>query len=380
MLIDLFVSDLVAGYKEIVTTRQVLLKKWRFDLLRAYTQKRERYAQQLAQREQRKALYQRFLPFAGFVLLVICGAGAWMTLRSLDLACLGMFLMLAAGFGVLAAMGAWLGLSRTPPPPENPVTRTSDEEEESALRRKLFPRLLPLWRQEMAVRIPSEAEVEQLAAETGKWGLIGEFDLIRALEQVVSQDTYLLHSLKPRSGDDMDVVLIGPKGFWYFEVKHWNADFIWHNGSWEIWQFDQTTRNFEPAHVREYPDAQWARMRDEALANLRASGASGAKLLEKFPLLGNIQGGIVFSNPRAGIEIDRAAPFRYGTIEQWAAAYQAAPRLREVTSGRALQLLEVLLKRHQSFYPEAELYSMKDAIQNVIAEVEKGIQAWIEMP
>jgi hypothetical protein len=49
-----------------------------------------------------------------------------------------------------------------------------------------------------------------------------------------------------------------------------------------------------------------------------------------------------------------------------------------MTPGRTLQLLEILLKRHQSFTPEAPLHSMKDALQNVIAEVEAGIQKWIE--
>jgi len=41
-------------------------------------------------------------------------------------------------------------------------------------------------------------------------------------------------------------------------------------------------------------------------------------------------------------------------------------------------LLEPLLKRHQSFYRDAPLHSMKDAIGSVIAEVEQGIQAWID--
>ena len=51
-----------------------------------------------------------------------------------------------------------------------------------------------------------------------------------------------------------------------------------------------------------------------------------------------------------------------------------------MASGRTLQLLEILLKRHQAFYPEVELYSMQDAVAKVIAEVEEGIQAWIEAP
>ena len=250
MLIDLFSSDLVAGYKEIVNARQALLTKWRVELLRAYSKKRDRYNQQLAQREARKAQYERFLPFIGALLLVVCGIGAWMTFRSVDMVCLGMFLMVGTGFGALLALTPWMGLSRTPPPPENPVTRTSQDEDESPLRQRLFPKLVPLWRRELALRIPTEEEAEQMAADTGRWGLIGEFDLIRALEQVVSPDTYILHSLKPTSSDDMDVVVIGPKGFWYFEVKHWNADFVWQGGTWEVWQFDPTTQSFEPVPVQ----------------------------------------------------------------------------------------------------------------------------------
>ena len=127
--------------------------------------------------------------------------------------------------------------------------------------------------------------------------------------------------------------------------------------------------------MREYPDEQWRRMRDEVLAYLEANASS---VLKKAPVIGNIQGGIVFSNPHARVEIDRSAPFRYGTIEQWITAYQAAPRLKDMTPGRTLQLLETLLKRHQSFYPDAPLHSMKDAIPKVLTEVERGIQGWIE--
>jgi hypothetical protein len=375
MLIDLFCSDLIAGYKEIKSARQALIKKWRIELLRAYTKLWDRYTAQLAAQEARKARYQRLLPFLGAALFVVCSIGGWLTLRSVDMACFGMLLTLGSGFGALIGMGVWMGFSQTPTPPENPVSWTSNDEDESPLRQRLFPKLLPLWRREMAIPIPSVQEVDRLAEETGKWGLIGEFDLIRDLERVVSPETYILHSLKPKSGDDMDVVVIGPKGFWYFEVKHWNADFIWQDGQWQVWQFDHTTQDFQPVAMQEYPDAQWARMRDEALINLRTSAGDR---LKKLTVMGEVRGGIVFSNPHANIDIDRSAPFRYGTIEQWIALYQAAPRLRDMSPGRTLQLLELLLKRHQAFYPNAELHSMKDAVVTVIAEVEQGIQAWID--
>ena len=377
MLIDLFSSDLVAGYKEIVVARQALVKRWRFDLLRAYTQKRERYNEQLAQAEARKERYQGFLPFIGVLLAMVCGVGAWLTFRNIELACLGMFLMLGSGFGAILALLPTMGLSRTPPPPENPVTRTSSAEDESPLRQKLFPRLVPLWRRQLALRIPTEQEAEQMAEETQSWSLTGELDLIRELERVASPETYILHSLQITPEDDLDVVVIGPKGVWYFEVKHWNADFIWQEGAWQIWQFDPQSQTPQLITIREYPDAQWTRMRDEAITYLKANAAN---LLKKVPVMGNIQGGIAFSNPHATVEIDRSAPFRYGNIEQWVAAYRAAPRLKDMTAGRTLQLLETLLKRHQSFYPDAPRRSMKDAIPSVIAEVERGIQAWIDNP
>ncbi len=375
MLIDLFITDLIAGYKEIKGARQALLNKWRFELLRAYANQWQRYTWRVAQREARKVTYQRFLPFIGFALFLVCGVGGWLTIKSVDLACLGMLMTLGAGFGVLIALAFWLRLSQPPTPPENPISRTSNDEDESPLRQKLFPKLVPLWRREMAIPIPSIQEADQLAEETGKWGLIGEFDLIREFGRIVTSDTYILQSLKPKSGDDMDVVVIGPKGFWYFEVKHWNAEFVWQNGQWQVWQYDHTTQDFQQVQMQEYPDAQWARMRDETLINLRASAGN---LLKKLPMLGNIQGGIVFSNGNARIEIDRSAPFRYGTIEQWIATYQAAPRLKDMSPGRTLQLVELLLKRHQALYPDAELRSMKDAVARVMADVERGIQTWIE--
>jgi hypothetical protein len=382
MLIDLFSSDLVAGYKEIVTAREALQKKWRFDLLRAYTRQRERYEAQLAWQEANKERYQQqFLPVIGVVLLAVCGVGAWLTFRNLELACLGMFLMLGAGFGALLALTPVMKLSQTLPLPENPVTGTSGEEDESPLRQKLFPDLVPLWQRRMRLRVPDPGDVEQMAAESGRWGLIGELDLVRELERAASPETYILHSLhafQAKANDDMDVVVIGPKGFWYFEVKHWNADFVWQDGAWQVWQFDQETRRPQTVPLREDPDAQWRRMRDEALAVLQATEGSAADLLKKAPVLGNIQGGIVFTHPGARVEIERSAPFRYGNIEQWIATYQAAPRLKGITPGRALQLLEVLLERHRSFHPNVPLHSMKGAVADVIAEAEAGIQQWIE--
>ena len=88
MLIDLFLSDLLAGYKEIKSARQGLIKKWRVELLRAYTRQWDAYTGELARQEARKTRYQRFLPFIGAALFVVCSVGggspcgAWTWLAS----------------------------------------------------------------------------------------------------------------------------------------------------------------------------------------------------------------------------------------------------------------------------------------------------------
>ena len=375
MLIDLFCSDLLAGYRQIRTARQELMKKWRMELLRAYARKWERHAERVARQEARKTQFQSALPYLGAALLLPLGLGAWFVQRGGEQTCLGMFLMLGTGFGVLMGLGGWLKLTTPPEPPENPVSHTK-EDEDTPLRQKLFPDLVPLWRREMALIVPTEEEAHLMAEQSGRWGLIGEFDLVRQLERVVSETTYILQGLQPRTGDDMDVVVIGPKGLWYFEVKHWNARFAWSNGVWEIWHYNHETGDYDQrADLRETPDAQWRRMRDEALANLRAATGD---LLVRRPALGNIRGGIVFSNEHAGVEIQRNAPFAYGSVDQWVATYKSAPRLKEMTPGRTLRLLEVLLKRHQSFYPNAEVHSMKDSVQSVIEYAEEGIREWMD--
>jgi hypothetical protein len=375
LLIDLFCSDLLAGYRQVRNARQELMKKWRLEMLRAYARKRERHAQRVAQQERRRDQFQKALPFLGAALLLPVGLGAWFVLSGGEQTCLGMFLMLGTGFGVLMGLGAWWRLATPPEPPENPVSHTK-EEEDSPLRRQLFPDLVPLWRREMALIIPTEEEVQLMAEQTGRWSLIGEFDLIRQLERIVSENTYILQGLQPRTGDEMDVVVIGPKGLWFFEIQHGNANFTWRNGVWEIWHYDHETGGYDrPADLREYPDAQWRRLRDEALANLRAATGD---LLTRRPALANIPGGIAFTNEHALVEIGRTAPFGYGSIEQWISAYRAAPRLKQMTQGRVLQLLEVLLKRHQSFYPNVEVHSMKDGVSRVIEYAEEGIRAWME--
>jgi hypothetical protein len=316
--------------------------------------------------------FKRYLPWISAGLLLLCLSVAWL---SSDHFCYGSLLMGVTVLGGLTTIGFWVPFWRKLEPPENPVVQHSREKYISPRKQKLFPDLVPIWRRGMEIPIPSEADVKIMAEETEQWGIIGEFDLIRRLNPIVPADTLILHSVMPKYGDDMDVVVIGSKGFWYFEVKHWNASFAWRDGIWDIRQFDRDLGRIARVERDEYPDAQWSRMRDEALYSLNSNGRD---LLAKAPILAKVKGGIVFSNQNAKFNIQKPAPLSWGTIGYWIKVYQAAPRLEEMTPEVVLQLTEILLKRHQDLTLDATVYSMDAHVAKVLKKAERGIQDWID--
>ena len=375
MLIDLFQTKLVAGYQTVKNYRQRQLAKWRFPLLRAYAQKWEAYAQKLARQTVQQQQIGRYLRWLVLLLPLIFSSGCLLSFSrywDLGLALAGWSLT-----ATLIALIVWAAFSIRPKPPENPLTQSAKTRGTSPLKHALFPDLVPSWRQGLAVAIPSEAEVALRVQETKKWGLIGEFDLVRRLAEVVSPETFILHSVMPKPHDDLDVILIGPKGIWYFEVKYEKAEFIWQNGVWQIWKFDHQTRQTVKVTWSEYPDAQWYRMRAEATQNLKTNAP---EIFAKAPHLLKIAGGIVFAHPKVKLSIQPHPPFPYGNPGGWLSKYRAAPNLPAMTPETSLRLTEILLAKHQSLNPAQRVNSMEAYAEAVIRRNEKNLQNWINQP
>jgi hypothetical protein len=377
MFIDLFRTDLVAGYKRVKKARHFLLSKWRFDLLRAYVKKWDKYAQDLARREVRKRRFEkRYLPWIGVGLILLCIGAIWL---SYDYFCYGSLLIILTFVGGVAVLASWFAFAMKPKLPENPIAQSSKKKYVSPLKERLFPDLTPFWWRGMEIRIPSEAEVQALANQTDErgltqWGKIGEFNLIRRLNPLVSSNTLIFHSAEPKKGDDLDVVLIGPKGLWYFEVKYLNANIAWYDGVWDIQQYDHDLHRNAPRRMKEYPDAQWHRMRDQVIGNLRANGQD---LLDKVHTLSKIRGGIVFAHHEARFNIQKPAPFQWGTIGGWLKYYKAASVFADMTPEVILQVAEILLQRHQSLNPNARTYSMNTHLVKILKKQEERLQEWI---
>lgn len=325
----------------------------------------------LARREVRQAKYRRWLPWIAIGLVFWCGASIWLTGEDF---CNGITLAVPAFFSVIAAVVIWVHYSKRPILPEYPLGQDARKKTISPLKQQLFPELMPIWQEGIRTRIPSAEEVELMAEKDEKWGLIGEYNFIRELDRVLSSNTFILHSLMQKPKDDLDVVVIGPMGIWYFEVKYYNAEIVWRDNQWMYWQFDHKTQRKKQVDLGQPPHEQWVRMRDEARRTLSLHGKD---LLRKVPELNNILGGIVFSHPKAVLTIYKPNPFRCGGIPAWVKAMRTAPRKRGMTPEVCLQVTDVLLKRHQELNPLMRVYSMDAYAKQVIREAESKIQEWI---
>ena len=366
----------MAGYRKTKNYRHTLLSKWRPRLLRAYAQKWQAYAQKRDAHLAREKNLKRLLRWLAPALLLLGMSNCLLT--STSFAQLAALLFGGVLLTTLAVLGIWgIEFVSKPKPPLNPLAQSAKNGFISPLKKELFPDLVPNWRLGLEIPIPTERQVKTEAEQTKKWGLIGEFKLISRLSDVLSPETVILHSVMPKPRDDMDVVVIGPKGIWYFEVKYENAEFSWHNGEWQVWKFDHQAKKPVRSIWKEYPDAQWYRMRAEALENLKTKAPA---LFTKFPNTVKINGGIVFAHPEVTFDIDPSPPFPYGQPGGWIKKYQSTPNLPEMTPEMILYLTEILLAKHQALNPERQVNSMNAYADAVICRTEQKIQNWLNSP
>ena len=364
-------TGLQTGYKSIYASREKLLHKWRPKLSAAYVRRWNQYAQKLARRESQQAKYRRWLPWIVIGLVFWCGASIWWTGEDF---CNGINLAMQAIFCVIAAAVIWNHYTKRPVPPENPLAQDTRKKTISPVKQQLFPDLHLTWREGLRARIPSPYEIELRAEETKQWGLIGEYNLIRELNRVLPTNVFILHSLMQKPKDDLDVVVIGPMGIWYFEVKYYNAEIIWRDNQWTYWQFDHQTKRRKQVNLGQPPHEQWERMRDETRRTLSMRGKD---LLRRVPELNKIKGGIVFSHPKAVVTVYEPNPFRCGGISAWVNTMRKAPRMRGMTTEICYQVTDILLKRHQELNPLMRVYSMDAYARQVMRESESKIQNWI---
>lgn len=370
MLIHLNRSDLVAGYDRVREAQAAFPSTYRVKLLQAYGRRMQQYHRGM---QRARAWRRRFKPamlVLSVLLVMVCGAGFWLSIQGsatgLVLFCIGGMLVL-----VFAVFG-WM-LKSEPRLPEHPLGR-DDQGGPTRLRAHLFPDLTRQWLGGLAARVPDEAQVESWADQSGKHGLIGEFNLVRALAAALPPECFILHGLMQNYGDDLDVLVVGPLGVWLFEVKYLHAEIGYKGGHWTFRQFNHNSGRVEPLDLGEPPDQQWLRMRDEIRRTLAFHGRD---LVRQAPAVGQIQGGIVFAHPGASFEIELSPPFHWSDIPGWVRAMQQAPPVPGMDLRTQIQFLDLLLARHQEVKPSERVVSMDQQAVRIVGEARKRIEGWL---
>jgi hypothetical protein len=361
ILISNRIKDLVIGYDLISNTDAELKRKLRQPLLQTYARRRQGYEAVLQQMRRRQEWFRSRmllgLAFASLLILfgaLMCPLAIYLEgLPELRLAlfCFSplIFFIGLIGLGILLLMWLW---QRNPeqkqPPPPHPI-QTS-----------LVAPLLPHWRDGMRGSLPDEQAYQ---------GAPGEYEFINRLLRL-EDEAYLAYRLQQRPGDDVDVITVGPKGVWVFEVKYMSGEITYQEGKWsrqKSYYLPGGKQVTEQRKFNEPPDQQWHRMVRDVAETLRRQVPD---LVARLPQVTKIRGGLVFTHPEAAYNIPTESSINWGTIPFWIKKYNLAFEIPGMDERSALQILEALLARHRQVSGEKTIRSMASYARRLIEKAE----------
>ena len=371
-LIDKHVTQIVAGYDEILKAETDLRNRWRPKLIAAY-------AQRILHLEGGNSLNRYNLPLlaaiSGMVLMLI-GSGLSCVRFGSDnpkallfccggplLALLGLLLLGAAGFSYFN--GNKQKSRRVPLHP---------------YRDGIFPDLRKSWIHGLSGSL--KAEIPDYPGYYGAGekdhGAEGERLFVRRLLEILDGNYFVLVRSMQRRGEDVDVIVVGPKGVWVFETKHWSGEIYWDNQGWRRVQtyFErggvEVTKEGE---VGEPPDQQWTRAAAEVARTLQMRVP---QVLQHHPVLAKVRGGIVFTKPEATLKIQSERPVFWGPLNFWIKILQEIDPKAKLDTRSTLQVIEALLVRHQELSSEGGNRSMVMYARGVVQDTEKKLTEWVE--
>jgi hypothetical protein len=184
--------------------------------------------------------------------------------------------------------------------------------------------------------------------------------------------------LQQRPGDDVDVMLVGPKGVWVFEVKYWSGKISYRHGRWSHVKSYYKPGGVPVTEVKEVeqpPDQQWRRMADDVAETLRRHAP---RLVAALPVVAEIKGGLVFTHPEAAYDITRDCPCAWGNIADWIRHLGSAPAIAGLNERVVLQILDVLLARHQQVNGNGVTISMDVQATELDQKTEARLREWCE--
>jgi len=199
----------------------------------------------------------------------------------------------------------------------------------------------------------------------GKPGKKGEEDFLTLLARLLP-DSYSALIL-PETG----ALLLGPSGIWIFKVENWSGTIIKQEGTWKQIQTgrDKLGRKYHEEKTHEPgPDDQWLQQKQEIIKTLEEY------LPERAWTLSLIQGGVVFSHPKANLDKkhiqDNTASF--GSLNAWAERVRRAPAVDGFILEMQLEILDAL-NEHSSQQP----VSAKDEAERLYQQAVEELRAYV---
>lgn len=364
ILLDNHLADLARGFERISQVERWLQTEGRARLLQSYAQRREKYARARQAHAEKIGLLRKQLTTIAFVPgtmfiggLGIAGAGAWLSaplniglapsIGGLALAFAGL-----VGLALLAIFLLWQFQITKPAPPAHP------------LRDDVLARVLPQWRAKLRGELP---------APSSAFGDAGEHTFVAHLQTLPIDSMYVLYGVQQKPGDDVDTIVLGAKGIWVFEVKHWGGRVSWRAGEWIHERFDPARQTWTRADEQP-PDQQRQRMVDEITKTLTMRAPD---LVKRFPALRQIKGGVVFTISKTIYDVPADCPARWGFVSGWDKEIADTPIIPGVDARAIFLLLDALLDRHHEIDKDAPITSMSAHATKIARQAETRVDDWV---
>jgi hypothetical protein len=373
-LIDKSIFEIVAGYDDVLQAETQLRAQWRPRLLAAYAQRKEHTGQEEGTPKRKQLLFLASVLFGVLFLLVGTGLACRGILHPREnllgyccggplLALLGVLIFGAAGFSRRGTRNQSTG--RVPLHP---------------LRSGIFPDLRTSWMAGLEGELKTEVSdhPDHRNKSEKDYGAQGERAFIQRLMEVCCETDFVIARSMQRPKEDVDLILIGDKGIWVFEVKHWSGEIYWDDRGWQRKQTYYERGGVEVTkqpEVSEPPDEQWIRAAAEVSRTLQSQAA---EVLELYPELEKVRGGIVFTHEDAVFKFQPGRPTFWGPLNFWIKTLQEIELKVDLDTRSRLQIVDALLDRHHEFAPAGKQRSMRTYAKGVVQETEKQLEAWVQ--
>ncbi len=367
-IVDNNITDISLAYKKIQAAETELPKKWRDPLLSVYALQHETYQEQLNEFNIRRAEFNRRIRIgiwmsSALLLLGLLVFPGLLLMNELGdfrgpLFCFSPLLILGGitGWAIIILLWIWQRDQEKPRPPINP------------LKSDLFYPLIPLWKDGLIGSLPKKKSHQ---AATGEYHFISRL-------QSLDDNSYILYRTQPRLGELVDIILVGLKGVWVFEVVHLQDLIRWRDGKWlHIQKTRRLSRRSQPETQVVEPgfDEQWQRSADDVSVAIHSEAGDLAK---KFPAVAKIRGGIVFTHPKGRYDIPPGCPFNWGIVPFWLEKLKLGADQEGMDETTVMQIIQALLSKHHQNTKIDNPRSMIELADQIVMDAEGKLRDWTE--